>query len=106
MRRCVQFQHIGVNYLARLLSPDLEKWLLRELVEFGERWPQRREGKGEGKRTGVERAEVKFIREPAVWVPRRPAGGRKSIVLLLVEPARGIRNVCSRDGHREVPEHL
>ena len=33
-------------------------------------------------------------------------GGRKSIVLLLGEPARGIRNVCSRDGHREVPEHL
>lgn len=74
MRRCVQFQHIGVNYLTRLLSPDLEKWLLRELVEFGERWPQQREGRGEGKGTGVERAEVKFIREPVVRVPRRPAG--------------------------------
>ena len=57
MRRYVQFQHTGVNYLARWLSPDLEKWLLRELVEFGKRWPQRGEGKGEGKRTGVEREQ-------------------------------------------------
>lgn len=108
LRRCNTFTSrcFGVNYLARLLSAELEKRVIEELVESGERLPQRGGGKGDGRRAGcwkqgLNSSEKRPCRPPAA----SPVAGNP-LFCRSVQPTLGITNVCSSGGHSEVPEHL